>query len=345
MTARLPLSPDEIRAAIAAEGGSVTRAAERLGCCRSSLYLHLRAAERAQGLADAGVEVEPVPSADLPLDELLARRCADYERRQTAQDAARVRTIRIRQPGPIAIVHVGDPHLDDPGCDLPQLRADLAVVDRTEGMFAGCLGDLTNNWIGRLEKLYAEQPTTAREAWRLAEWMLGACPWLYVLRGNHDQWSGPRDPLDYLIGAALVGVDAAHGVTMEVAGPGWKRPLRIAARHDYPGHSMWNRTHAAGRAAQLDGAAADVYLHGHRHSWGYRAEEGPDGRVWHAIAVGSYKRGDDYAAAKGLRESRHGAAAVTVIRPDVEGPGRITVLWSVEEAADLLGWARARGAA
>jgi hypothetical protein len=39
-------------------------------------------------------------------------------------------------------------------------------------MYAVCVGDVTNNWVGRLAALYAEQSTTEAEAWKLAEWWL-----------------------------------------------------------------------------------------------------------------------------------------------------------------------------
>jgi hypothetical protein len=38
------------------------------------------------------------------------------------------------------------------------------------------VGDTTNNWTGRLARLYADQSTSAAQAWRIAEWLVNLEP-------------------------------------------------------------------------------------------------------------------------------------------------------------------------
>lgn len=68
---------------------------------------------------------------------------------------------------PIAIWHCGDPHQTTQAstCDsyMTSHRA------RNLGMYGGNVGDTTNNWVGKLARLHAQQETTAAESWALAE--------------------------------------------------------------------------------------------------------------------------------------------------------------------------------
>ena len=104
------------------------------------------------------------------LDALVERRTAAFKRRAAAQPPEDGEVISLNVRGPIAIYFGGDPHLDNDGCDLPAMRADLATVAETEGMFAVSLGDMTDNWVGRLADLYADNEGTVAEGWRLLEW-------------------------------------------------------------------------------------------------------------------------------------------------------------------------------
>jgi hypothetical protein len=135
--------------------------------------------------------------------------------------------------GPIGIAHFGDPHVDDDGTNLPLLEAHLKIVNKTEGLFAGNVGDYTNNWIGRLARLWAQQSTSAKDAWQLCEWLIGACDWLYLIGGNHDAWSGDGDPLDWITSQAGA-LYEPHGARLGLELPA-KRTIRINARHDFKG--------------------------------------------------------------------------------------------------------------
>lgn len=296
-----------------------------------------RALRAAQG-ASPGFALPPTPQdTEEPLEELLDRRVKVYERKARATRIEHA--IRVNVSGPFGLLIFGDPHLDDDGTDLALIRRHLELVKDTPGLFACTLGDLHNNWPGRLARLYAEQGTSAQEAWRLVEWFLGAVPWLFVIRGNHDEFSGPGDPLSYIVRGSTVGVDQAHGARIRLDLPEGD-PVRIWARHTFPGHSQWNKAHGPVKAAKMGGYRADVFVAGHKHTWAQHTEEGTDGQTWTALQVGAYKRIDDYADKLGYAREQHGAAVLLVVRPKIVGPGRITPFWDVESGRDYLTWLR-----
>ena len=289
------------------------------------------------------VEVSQVPeeSGDIDLDELRARRKAEFARVQAADEAGRLIPVKVNVPGPIAIWHCGDPHLDDPGTDLATLERHCEIVARTPGMFAGSVGDVTNNWIGRLARLHAEQSTTAREAWALAEWFVGAVPWLYMVAGNHDAWSGAGDPLRWITRQAGA-LYRETNARLELRGTGWSEAVRVNVRHDFAGHSQWNPAHGVGKAAQL-GVRDHILVCGHKHVSGYMPIKDPEtGLITHAVQVASYKRFDRYAREKGFRDQAISPCAVTVIDPQASPASRVQVFWEPEPASEYLVWLRRR---
>jgi len=140
----------------------------------------------------------PLPSDDIPVEELIAHRKRQFQHKREHEEASKLIPIRIKIGGPIGILHFGDPHVDDDGCDLEAIERHTALVNATEGLFAANVGDTTNNWCGRLARLYADQSTSAAQSWRLAEWFVNRCRWLYMIAGNHDLWSGAGDPLKWI---------------------------------------------------------------------------------------------------------------------------------------------------
>jgi transposase-like protein len=191
---RNSIDDDEIIQAVAAwrdAGKNISAAARHLGIPRPTLQTRLAIARR-RGLdaqSDAGpapLQIAPAPDADEPIAELLARKKARLSRDRAHAAWANLIPVSVTEARPIGLCLVGDPHIDDDGCDIQQLEHDLSTVGRTPGFFGGHVGDLTNNWVGRLAKLYAHQSTTFRDSLRLTEWMLGLCDNLFLVGGNHD---------------------------------------------------------------------------------------------------------------------------------------------------------------
>jgi len=102
----------------------------------------------------------------IPIDEIIEHRKKQYSQKLKAKKSKKLIDIKINQMGPIGILHFGDPHVDDDGTDLAEIYSLCTLVNKTDGLFGGNLGDIQNNWIGRLKALYGQQSTSAKESWR-----------------------------------------------------------------------------------------------------------------------------------------------------------------------------------
>ncbi len=285
-------------------------------------------------------EVEPLP-AELPsADELRRRRRDEYDRVRDAHEARKLIRVKVSVDGPYGICHFGDCHIDDPGTDMALIERHVQIVHDTPALFAGNIGDLHNNWIGRLVELHAQQTTTSKEAWILVEWLMRSMPWLYVVLGNHDAWSGERDPLDYILRASP-GAKGAWGTRLELRSPNGSR-TRVNARHDFRGKSQWSTVHGPTKAAML-GWRDHLLICGDHHTSGYTIVKCPaSGLISHIIRVAGYKNIDDYAEQHGLPDQAAFSACITVIDPSKADSdvSRITVFLDVETGADYLTWLR-----
>lgn len=285
--------------------------------------------------------IPELPDEDFDIADLIARRDRAFENKKIWKEARKLVPVAVRLDGPIGILHMGDPHVDDDGCDWPRLRRDVDLANSTPGLLAGNAGDITNNWVGRLARLYAHQATTAKQSWKLAEWLVHSVPWLYLIGGNHDLWSGDGDPVQWMARQAGVTYEP-HGVRLGLNFSNG-RQVRVNCRHDFVGHSQWNPAHGPGKAAML-GPPDHIFLAGHKHVFGLGWHKQPDG-VWScALRVGSYKVYDGYADARGFPEHNI-PSVVTLIFPDTRSEeGLVEVIKDPEQAADYLTWARKRHA-
>ncbi|HDZ38409.1 MAG TPA: hypothetical protein ENH62_09015 [Marinobacter sp.] len=340
-----PLTESQLSETVRAEAeyGNQTAAAESLGIHRTTFQHRLKIAKK-QGVV--WPPTEPFETDELPDEidpvELLERRKRQFLRKTEAEEARRLIEVRIKIKGPIGIAHFGDPHVDDDGTDLPKLEKHTQICRDTEGLFAANVGDLHNNWIGRLARLYGEQSTSAAEAWALVEWLMGSVDWLYLIGGNHDCWSGAGDPLKWITKHKGV-IFEPWGARLNLVFPNGKQ-IRINARHDFTGHSMWNPAHGVAKAVQM-GWRDHISTCGHKHISGYQLLKDPSsGLISHAIRVAGYKTYDRFAKERGLPNQNICPTTVTIIDPRFEDddPRLITTLFDVEEASEFLTWKRSR---
>jgi hypothetical protein len=318
-----------------AQYGTVTQAAKKLGIARSTLQSRLRHVQKAPEY-----EFTPLPEPDVPIDELIAHRKRQFDKKREYEEASKLIPIRVKIDGPIGILHFGDPHVDDDGTDIAALERHTDLVRTTEGLFGANVGDTTNNWCGRLARLYAEQSTSNAQAWRLAEWFIGSCRWLYMIGGNHDLWSGAGDPLKW-IAKQQNALYQSSEARIALHFPN-KAVVRVNARHDYAGTSQWNPAHGPGKALQL-GFRDHIAVAGHKHESAHNELKDPDsGITMHALKVASYKVFDRFAKEKGFRDSTLSPCAVTLIDPNLAPthPDLVKVYWDPEEAVDILKWKR-----
>ena len=314
---------------------STRAAADALGYPESTLRLWKKRFGIQRNEYDHG---KPLPTDGLTLPELLEHRKLRFAKKQKAEEAAKLRPVKIKVQGPFAIHHFGDPHVDDDGTDIVTLERHVNLINDTPCMFAGNIGDTTNNWIGRLARLYANQSTTAKEAWQIAEWFLTSVDWLYVIGGNHDAWSGDGDPIKWML--ARPDLYSPSAVRLALKCPNG-REIRVNARHDFVGHSQWNPAHGSMKAAQM-GLHDHINVNGHKHASGYGVIKDPlTGTISHCLQIASYKVYDTYAKERGFRDQHISPCAVTVIDPETPYESELVhVFWEPETAAEYLTWLR-----
>lgn len=285
--------------------------------------------------------VMALPDDDLDIEDLVELRIKQFGKKRDFHEATRLIPVKVKIEGPIGILHFGDPHVDDDGTDLETLRKHSDLT-KQEGIWGANVGDTTNNWVGRLARLYANQSTTAAQAWKLAEWFIGRTRWLYMVGGNHDAWSGSADPIKWIARQS----DALYQPTECRVGLRFPngREFIVNARHDFAGHSQWNPAHGQMKAAMM-GHRDHLMISGHRHTSGYGVvKDGSTGRICHAVQVASYKLFDSYAKEKGFRDQTLSPACLTVIDPDLDEthPDAIKLFWDPEVGAEYLAWRRSK---
>ena len=287
-------------------------------------------------------EFTPLPDDDVPIEELIAQRKRKFQHKREHEEASKLIPIKVKMDGAIGILHFGDPHVDDDGCDIEAIERHTDLVNRTEGLFAANVGDTTNNWCGRLARLYADQTTSAAQAWKIAEWFINRCNWLYMIGGNHDLWSGSGDPLRW-IAKQQDALYKSSEARLALRFPNGLE-VRVNARHDHSGSSIWNPAHGPMKAA-LMGTRDHLYVAGHKHESAYSVlKDAISGITMHACKVASYKIYDRYAKERGFRDNCLSPCALTTINPALppDHPDLVKVWWDPEEGADYLTYLRRR---
>jgi len=310
---------------------------------RESTYTGSCPTKAADERSETRLSFPELPDEEISIEELLYRRKSEFRRRKEWKDARRIVPVKVSDNRPIGIVMFGDPHVDDPGSDIEALERDVNLIRETPGLYGACIGDIQNNWVGRLSHLYGRQETTARQAWQLVEWFIDSLKehWLFLVQGNHDHWSGTGNPLNW-IQRQSQGIHGDHEVRISIEFPNDTK-VRIAARHDWPGSSIWNPTHGQVRAATMT-VHDHIVVAGHRHTGGYQKLRIPASQlISHCIALGAYKLFDDYAEAKAF-PNRHISPSVTaIINPSGNEDSVVRIEHDTEAAASYLTWLRQRG--
>ena len=335
---------------------TIAEVAEKMGVAKTNIEdMVRRIRKNAEGQIPK-LTFDELPDKDIAVTELWEWRKKQYRQKQRHEEASKLINVRVNMEGPIGIWHCGDPHVDDDGTDLVALERHCDLVRRTDGLFGANIGDTTNNWIGRLARLYGEQGTTAAQAWKMAEYFLHFCPendpakmveheradllkhWIYLIGGNHDCWSGAGDPLKWVLRQA----DAPYvgsQVRLNLQFPN-TRECRINARHDFSGTSQWNPAHGAMKASQM-GFHDHILVNGHKHKSGYGLIKDPaNGTISHCIQIASYKVWDRFARERGFPDQHISPSVVTIIDPDADECGFVTVFHDIEEAVEFLTWKR-----
>jgi hypothetical protein len=166
--------PDNV-AELVEQHGSLRKAAAALGIPFSTLQYRRAQEIVAHGVPVAGpdeLEYPDLPSSELSPAELIEQAAKRFASRQAARDARRWMEIKVKSNAPIGVVIVGDPHVDNPGANWPLLREHISIMERTPGLYAIGGNDITDNWVGRLARLYDDSDMTKKAAWKLAVYLL-----------------------------------------------------------------------------------------------------------------------------------------------------------------------------
>jgi hypothetical protein len=268
---------------------------------------------------------------DLPIEDIIQINRKRFEKRAAAAEARRGQAIEISTNDPVVIAFVGDPHLDDDGCDWPQLLADIELLKQPH-VYAISIGDTTNNWTGKLMRLYANQETSRKTARKMIKWFLveSGVNWLVWIMGNHDEWESGADIIRLMNVNSIVMDDWSARFTIAFRN-GVEVPMWCA--HDFPGSSQWNRMHGLMKAAMMRGGAA-VYACGHRHVAGLHWEPLEDqGASYWALRCKGYKALDSHATRLGYGKTDDGHTTAVVIDPrEEDGRERIQGFKSLRAA-------------
>ena len=324
---------------LVAQHGSVTAASRVTGIPRTTLGHRYAARDRDDSAAPirfpAFVEQG---DEDEPIDDLLGRLEKGFYRKHKNATAKRWFEVNVREDKPYAVLMFGDPHLGDDGCNMPLLQRHLEIA-RKPGVYGLNIGDTTNNWVGRLMRLYAEQETSAKTERRLAEWFMfdAGVSWLCWVLGNHDDWNGGADFQKRLGGRDIPIIDwRAQFRLSHKSGT----EARVDASHGRKGSSIWNNLHATLRAAKL-GENADLYVTGHTHNFGLEdleiAEKGVSSWL---VQLRGYKWHDHYALTGNWAEHQRGAAVMAIVDPRPDARRRVMCFEDVEWAYEVLEWMR-----
>ena len=326
------------------EHGTTHMAAKAAGIDPNTLKHRYNAAMERFGGAKAVPTAEPLPPADLPTEQIIDLMRSRFERRAANAAARRWRQFQVPTDGPYALMLFGDPHIDDDGCNWGLLESHCKLARDTDHLYAISVGDASNNWVGRLTRLYANQETSVKTARQLIKWLLveSGVPWFLWIHGNHDAWNE---------GIPIIEGMNAHQIAME----DWQAKFvlqspngynfRTWVAHNFPGTSQWNKLHGAQKAAQMKDWA-HLYVAGHHHNWALHQEE-HDHRnfVYWLARVRGYKFQDTYADHLGFGEQEYGSSIVCVVDPHANKLNSLTCFADPYEGVDFLNFKRRKCAA
>jgi hypothetical protein len=287
--------------------------------------------------------VTSAPAGDLQIEDIFEIKSKQFNLNSERKAVLDCLPIDIHIDGPIGIALIGDPHLDDDNCDLMLIKSHVETISSTEGLLGLCVGDYTNNWVGRLEKLYSKQLVTRKYAHVLCEWFFSSVNWLVAVGGNHDAWNHGNEIFRYM--ARLTETHyAEHGGRFLLKFPNGNSCI-LNTRHDYKGRSQYSPSFGPAKEA-LFGYRDNLHVAGHLHQDSYQTHR-IAGRRIHAIRVGSYKRFDEYAVEHGFAENDNSPAYMAVIDPskDSNADGFIVVFSDFDTGVDYLNALRSKLAA
>lgn len=330
----------------AGQKSAVLEAAKRMAEDDGTIRHRLRVAEMRYGICPTSYSFNEPPQ--LSDDDEIPDGRGVLDRHKAANADYIAKTIRTQRAKmfvvpkePFGIAIIGDPHLDNKGCDLLGLERDLEALAAAK-MRAVNMGDLLDNfqYRGRLAPKQAQNRMSEKEGLAISRWFLRDCgvQWDAHLIGNHDDWAGTSHGTLMQEWAGRVKMFQWMGRLIYTWGDG---QTSILAAHDFKGNSQYNPLHALAKRALEDGGD-DVYAAAHRHTAAVGGwENGFRGRFYHFARVRGYKRVDEFAYTKGFPEQSEGASAVIVVDPFAPTKAsQIEIIQSIPQGIERVNYLR-----
>ena len=180
--------------------GSLKGAADSIGISKDAVWRRVRQARvKLAKPKEFFIDKEALAEEAAPLKDIIERRRAQFRRKEASEKSRNLIRCKVRIDGPMAILHMGDNHVDDPGTSINLLEQHVGLISGTQGLFGANIGDMANHWVGRLSRLHSHQTVTEAEPWKLVEWLVTSVDWLYLIGGNHDLWVGDGDPIEWMV--------------------------------------------------------------------------------------------------------------------------------------------------
>lgn len=319
--------------------GGIKPAARALGIPYTTFHRQLKGEKaKAPKYAPNILTFPTLPDRREPIVDLIDRRTKHYKRQKAFKAAATWQAVAVSERKPIALCFVGDPHIDDDGCAWTELQDDIAIMRETPGMYGLNIGDTTNNWVGRLARLFGNQETSQTSARQLAEWFLtkAGIKWAAVVLGNHDEWNEGGEIIKRMCAAAPTTIPVHEwAAKLEFVFPNGAT-CRVSASHDFKGRSIYSTTHGLLREAIWHQDRADILVAGHIHYGGLQQVEIPGGHTPWLIRARGYKDFDPHALVNGYHEGRRFRSVAAIIDPDAAPHERVSVFGSLQQAAVVL---------
>jgi len=215
---------------------------------------------------------------------------------------------------PCGVVLLADIH-GGGKCDYQAIVDDLNLIQKTDSVYCGVCGDITDNFIiGKLVAIQNKQPTTFAMEERFAEWFIEKIKpkLLFWVSGNHDNWTYKACGRD-IYKIYLENVNCLydrHQSVFDLIFKGYKE--RFLVRHKFKFSSVFNPTHGQEVAWERLGIDYDIVIGGHDHKACLFREFIKADKKRLAILMGTYKIHDEYAKELGFAKS-HGTGSCILV--------------------------------
>ena len=266
-----------------------------------------------------GARTGHIPKKTYDFRRFLDVRMDQYDRQLAHETAWDWAEVFIPDSKPVGLMVFGDPHLDNPGTHIEEFVDHLYLAKDTPGVYAVNLGDVTDNWTGKLMAKYQDHVVSRGDAMEATRHIMNdfGVHWLLWLIGNHDVWESGQHILEGLNSKNTLMRYWDAKVNFNFPG---EQVIKVHAAHSFKGTSMYSPTYGAAKHATL-AQDADLWICGHFHESGIQVFEARhSNKIFTLGQASGYKKIDNYARAGGFGSCRSGSSIFFILDPSAEQP-------------------------